>query len=82
MEGTGLIILTGGVDSLVVEGLTFRGTFQRRKGAQSMVENWKKYGRTFVLRPYGVDIDRVNPKTGEVTSWDKVPGWSVWGLQE
>ena len=64
---------------LLEDGLYFKATFQTRESSEEMIANWAKYGKTLVIRDYGVAIHWVDPGTHEVLRWDKVPGWSVWG---
>ena len=60
---------------LLVEGMKFNEYFGPDKGEEA-----KKAAAICggVVKPYGIKINVIDPKTGAVTEWEKVEGFSVW----
>ena len=68
--------------NLVLYGERFLATFDTEQGAQDMVDNLFALGKPCSIRPYGVHISSYDPRSGDVTDWHKVFGWSVWAKPE
>ena len=58
---------------LRINGCIFMSTFSNKDEA----ERCARFHGGFI-EPYGVIIERFDPKSGEVTEWKKVAGFSVW----
>lgn len=68
------------VTTLIVDGLVYHSTWDSTYKAEAAAcrGRWAKHGKTLVLKDFYVHIHTINPKTGEVLTWDKGQGYSLW----
>lgn len=69
-----------GTAYLIVDGLKFHSTWREgsKREAQQVIDRSLKYKHPLTMRPYGVDIQTINPHSNEVLTWNKVKGYSLW----
>lgn len=59
--------------ALNVDGMIFHSTYKSQESAEETAA--RVNGE---VRPYGVQIKKMEPPDGLVKEWEKYPGFSVW----